>query len=100
MGAQGQDHPPPLHLGAYTGFITPISYLCFRYIYYFRFSSVFYSCMIYNFMLIWYYKEVFSAALVIAAPVAKDRNSIPCAIVNENVIPMIDNITVQLRFSC
>jgi hypothetical protein len=40
-------------------------------------------------MLIWYYKEVFSAALVITDPGAKDRNSIPSAIVNENVIPMI-----------
>ena len=38
-------------------------------------------------MLIWYYKEVFSAALVIADPDAKDRNSIPCAI----VILRVDN---------
>ena len=87
VGAQGQDHPLPLHLGAYTCFITPSSYLHFRYIYYFRVSSVFYSCMIYDFMLIWYYKEVFSAALVIADPDAKDRNSIPSAI----VILRVDN---------
>ena len=38
-------------------------------------------------MLVWYYKEVFSAALVIADPDAKDRNSIPCAI----VILRVDN---------
>jgi hypothetical protein len=38
-------------------------------------------------MLIWYYKEVFSAARVITDPDAKDRNSIPCAI----VILRVDN---------
>ena len=32
---------------------------------------------------------MFGAALVITDPGAKDRNNIPCAIVNENVIPMI-----------
>ena len=50
--------------------------------------------------MIWYYKEVFGAAGSITDPDAKDRNSIRCAIVDEHVIPMIDNITVQLRFIC
>ena len=44
-------------------------------------------------MFIWYYKEVFSAVRVISDPGAKGRKSIPCAIIDETVIPMIDNIT-------